>query len=66
MRGGGDTTCVNFYCISASSHFSENITHTACSDSPCDTKSIKKLGVGDLRGGQAGDQSLRERGKDAR
>ena len=41
-------------------------THTACSDSPCDTKSTKKLGVGDLRGGQAGDQSLRERGKDWR
>ena len=64
--GGGDRTCVNFYCISVFSHFSENITHTACSDSPCDTKSIKKLGVGDLSGEQAGDRSLRERGKDAR
>ena len=41
-------------------------THTACSNSPCDTKSIKKLGAGDLREGQAGDQSLGESWKDRR
>lgn len=41
-------------------------THTACSNPPCDTKSIKKLGAGDLREGQAGDQSLGERWKDRR
>lgn len=36
-------------------------THPTCSSSPCDTKSVKKLGAGDSLGGKTGDQNLRER-----
>lgn len=60
---GEYTTSVNFYCFLASSHFSEN-TRFSCSNSPCDTKSVKTWGLGDPSGGQASDQRLRERGND--
>lgn len=44
---GEDTTSVNFYCYFIFPLLRKH-TQTACCNCPCDTKSIKKLGVGEF------------------